>query len=73
MQYGSEKREEPWSMTIPDVFVDVKTTNDLLAAHLFLRLQPADGDRSRAETADVPEAPCATPEHAFQVCLTHRT
>jgi hypothetical protein len=43
MQYGSEERESPWSTTIPDVFVDVRTTNDLVAAQLFVRLQPPQG------------------------------
>lgn len=43
IQYGSEDREAPWSTTIPDVFVDVSTTNNLAAGHLFLRLQPASG------------------------------
>ncbi|MFC1800312.1 hypothetical protein ACFL2Z_05360 [Candidatus Eisenbacteria bacterium] len=43
MQYGSEEREAPWSATIPDVFVDVSTTNDLVAGHLFVRLQPSTG------------------------------
>jgi hypothetical protein len=42
MQYGEETREEPWSTTIPDVFVDVTTTNDLVAGHLFMRVQPTD-------------------------------
>ena len=43
MEYGRESREAPWSTTIPDVFVDVETTNDIVAAHLFLRLQPSSG------------------------------
>ena len=43
MQYGSENREAPWSMTIPDIFVDVSTSNNLAAGHLFLRLQPSRG------------------------------
>jgi hypothetical protein len=43
LQYGSESRTAPWSTTIPDVFVDVNTSNDLLAGHLFLRLQPTHG------------------------------
>jgi hypothetical protein len=43
VEYGSEKRETPWSTTIPDVFVDVTTTNKLASGHLFLRLQPTSG------------------------------
>jgi hypothetical protein len=43
MEYGSESRQAPWSTTIPDVFVDVNTSNNLLAGHLFLRLQPPHG------------------------------
>lgn len=43
MEYGSEEREAPWSTTIPDIFVDVSTTNNLAAGHIFLRLQPASG------------------------------
>jgi hypothetical protein len=41
--YGSERREEPFSTTIPDVWVDVTTTNNLVMAHLLLRLQPSRG------------------------------
>lgn len=43
MIYGSETREEPWSMTIPDVYVDVTTTNNILNGHLFIRIQPPQG------------------------------
>ena len=43
MEYGRESRQAPWSTTIPDVFVDVETTNDIVAAHLFVRLQPSSG------------------------------
>lgn len=43
MIYGSETREEPFSLTIPDVFVDVTTTNNILLGHLFMRLQPPQG------------------------------
>ncbi len=43
LRYGSETREAPWSQTIPDVFLDVKTTHDLLAGHLSFRVQPAIG------------------------------
>ena len=41
--YGHERRAEPLSWTIPDVIVDVRTTNAILLCHLFLRLQPARG------------------------------
>jgi len=37
--YGSETRQEPFSTTIPDVWVDVTTTNSLVMGHLLLRLQ----------------------------------
>jgi hypothetical protein len=43
MEYGSEEREAPWSTTIPDVFVNVRTTNDIIAAQFFARLQPPSG------------------------------
>jgi len=42
MNYGRERRNEPFSTTIPDVTVDVTTTNNLAGGHLFLRLQPAN-------------------------------
>ncbi|MFH1943269.1 MAG: hypothetical protein ABIL68_14295 [bacterium] len=41
--YGSETREEPFSTTIPDVFVDVATTNNIVMGHVLLRLQPPRG------------------------------
>ncbi|MCX6574987.1 MAG: hypothetical protein NTV82_01190 [Candidatus Aminicenantes bacterium] len=41
--YGSERREEPLSLTIPDLIVDVRTTNSILLCHLFFRLQPPQG------------------------------
>ena len=41
--YGSESRNEPFSTTIPDVTVDVNTTNNIVFANLFLRLQPDFG------------------------------
>jgi len=41
--YGSETREEPWSQTIPDVKVDVTTTNSIFYSHLLLRIQPPTG------------------------------
>lgn len=43
MVYGSETRREPFSSTIPNVFVDVTTTNSFFLGHLFLRLQPNTG------------------------------
>ena len=39
-QYGSEKRKEPISMTIPDVTVDVETDNNISHGHFLIRLQP---------------------------------
>ncbi len=41
--YGSENREEPFSLTIPDVTVDVHTENSIVQGHLFLRVQPPEG------------------------------
>ena len=38
--YGSETREEPFSTTIPDVYVDVTTTNSIIMGHVFFRIQP---------------------------------
>jgi len=38
--YGHERRNEPFSTTIPDVRVDVVTDNNLVNGHIFLRLQP---------------------------------
>jgi hypothetical protein len=38
--YGSETRREPLSTTIPDIVVDVETTNNILTGHLLLRVQP---------------------------------
>jgi len=43
MNYGSEKRRESFSTTIPDVTVDVETENDFALGHLFLRIQPNAG------------------------------
>lgn len=39
MIYGHERRNEPFSTTIPDVTVDVVTDNSLALGHLFLRLK----------------------------------
>ncbi len=41
--YGYERRSEPFSTTIPDVTVDVETTNSIAFGHLFLRVQPQSG------------------------------
>ena len=41
--YGLESRDEPFSSTIPDVTVEVRTTNNIAFGHLFLRLQPHKG------------------------------
>ena len=41
--YGNETRKEPFSTTIPDVTVDVETSNNIVLGHLFLRLQAPVG------------------------------
>jgi hypothetical protein len=41
--YGSETRFEPFSTTIPNVRVRVRTSNNILLAHSVLRLQPRNG------------------------------
>lgn len=41
--YGREVREESLSLTIPDVIVDVVTTNAIVNWHFYLRLQPLQG------------------------------
>ena len=41
--YGHERRHEPFSLTIPDVTVDVVTDNNIFMGHLLLRLQPPVG------------------------------
>jgi|WetSurMetagenome_2_1015567.scaffolds.fasta_scaffold187065_1 hypothetical protein len=43
MNYGSMERREPFSTTIPDVFVNVSTTNNVVLGHAILRLQPNSG------------------------------
>lgn len=43
MNYGSTSRREPFSTTIPDVFVDVSTTNNFILGHAILRVQPNAG------------------------------
>ncbi|RKY80299.1 hypothetical protein DRQ07_05615 [candidate division KSB1 bacterium] len=41
--YGSETRREPFSTTIPDVFVDVTTTNSIIMGNFLIRIQGNDG------------------------------
>jgi opacity protein-like surface antigen len=41
--YGKESRREPWSLTIPDVFVDVDRTNNLLNFHLVFEVGMPSG------------------------------
>ncbi|MFQ5570529.1 MAG: hypothetical protein ACE5G0_12680 [Rhodothermales bacterium] len=41
--YGFERRREPFSTTIPDVTVDVETSNNIFLGHLLLRIQPPRG------------------------------
>lgn len=41
--YGSEKREELLCLEIPEVWVDVTTTNNIFLCHFLLRLQPRAG------------------------------
>ncbi len=43
LQYGSEERRTSFSTTVPDVTVNVSTTNSIALAHLLLRLQPDAG------------------------------
>ena len=43
LNYGTERRREPFSETIPDVGVDVRTTNNILLLHGFARVQPQHG------------------------------
>jgi hypothetical protein len=43
LNYGDETRRERFSTTIPDVTVDVSTTNNIAMGHLFARLQPNEG------------------------------
>lgn len=40
LTYGSQSRGEILSPTIPDVVVDVDTTNNILLTHFFVRYQP---------------------------------
>lgn len=41
--YGSETREEPFSLTIPGVMVNVTTTNMIVMCHFLFRVQPQKG------------------------------
>jgi len=41
--YGSERREEPFGPTIPDVMVDVVTRNNIFLCHFLFRVQPPRG------------------------------
>ena len=43
INYGSETRREPFSLTIPDVTVDVSRSNNLLNFHLMFRVAPHAG------------------------------
>jgi len=43
MIYGSETRREPFSETIPDVTVEVETSNNILLFHTLMRLQSPQG------------------------------
>ncbi|MEO0556615.1 MAG: outer membrane beta-barrel protein [Bacteroidota bacterium] len=43
MLFGYERRSEPFSLTIPDVWVDVTTSNNLGQGLAVLRLQVPDG------------------------------
>lgn len=43
MIYGYERRTEPLSTTIPDVVVNVETTNNIAYGHLLFRIQPQSG------------------------------
>lgn len=41
--YGSQTRQEPFSTTIPDVTVDVTTTNNILFGHLMMQIKLSHG------------------------------
>lgn len=41
--YGSERREEPLSIAIPEVYVKVKTINNIFLCHFLVRIQPPEG------------------------------
>jgi hypothetical protein len=41
--YGTDRRNEPFSTTIPDVTVDVVTSNNIAMGHFLVRLRPPSG------------------------------
>ncbi|MBK7379354.1 MAG: hypothetical protein IPJ03_10165 [Ignavibacteriales bacterium] len=43
INYGNETRREPFSYTIPDVFVDVERSNNLVNFHLLFQIAPYKG------------------------------
>ncbi len=43
LNYGTVKHHEPFSPDIPEVTVEVRTTNDIVMTHGFVRLQPQHG------------------------------
>lgn len=43
MTYGYETRREPWSLTIPDVALDVQTSHNVAQAMALVRVQVPDG------------------------------
>lgn len=43
VNYGNESRSEPFSYTIPDVFVDVERSNNLVNFHLLFQIAPYRG------------------------------
>jgi hypothetical protein len=43
INYGNESRREPFSYTIPDVFVDVERSNNLVNFHLLFQIAPYKG------------------------------
>lgn len=44
LNFSSDTRREPFSPTIPDVTVEVNTTNNIFQGHLLLRAQVQHGD-----------------------------
>lgn len=43
MSYGSDSRREPFNPNIPEVTIEVETSNNLLFGQAFLRLEPKHG------------------------------
>jgi hypothetical protein len=41
--YGSEKRRQPLSPTIPEISLEVQTSNNIFLGHLLVRAQPRAG------------------------------